>query len=499
MTTILNNIKSRFAPPRPSAMIESLRGIGYTPETAIADIIDNSISAKAKVVSVNFSKEFITILDDGCGMNDQELELAMWLGDKNPLDARDPEDLGRFGLGLKTASFSQCRRLTVASKKNNTISCLRWDLDVLAEVNDGNWHLLEGAAESSMPLLKVLDELDSGTLVIWETMDRIITHGFDDQSLLNLIDQVEIHLSMVFHLLIEETNLNKLTIKINNKAIAPWDPFLANHEGTWSSPPVNIPTNVGLINVQCFVLPHKDNLSEEDHEIAAGPQGWTSQQGFYIYRNKRLLVPGSWLGLGKLKPWIKEEAYRLARIKVNIPNSADKEWKIDIRKSIARPPAAIKNIFIKLAEDTRERARRVFATRGQQMRNAQQVPIIQAWRTERTTTSVRYKIDNDHPAIKTLLDDAGSLTSQIKAAFRVLEETVPVQRIWLDTAETHETPLVGFNETPSEEIVAVLKVMFKNMITRKGMSPQMAREQLLLAEPFNNYPDLVASLPDNLI
>jgi hypothetical protein len=97
------------------------------------------------------------------------------------------------------------------------------------------------------------------------------------------------------------------------------------------------------------------------------------------------------------------------------------------------------------------------------------------------------------------LDDAGSLTAQIKAAFRVLEETVPVQRIWLDTAETHETPLVGFNETPSEEIIAVLKVMFKNMITRKGLSPQMAREQLLLAEPFNNYPDLVASLPDNLM
>lgn len=496
MVAMMNKIKSRFAPPRPSAMIESLRGIGYSPETAIADIIDNSISAKAKHIEINFSRDFITILDNGSGMTDQELELAMWLGDKNPLDVRDPSDLGRFGLGLKTASFSQCRRLTVASKKDNVISCLRWDLDILAEVNDGQWHLLEGADESSKPLLKLLENVESGTLVIWENMDRIFTQGFDEQNLLNLMDQVEIHLSMVFHLLIDEDQPNRLTIKINNRAIKAWDPFLSDHEGTWSSPPVNIPTNVGLINIQCFVLPHKDNLSEEDHEKAAGPQGWTSQQGFYIYRNNRLLVPGSWLGLGKLKPWIKEEAYRLARIKVNIPNSADKEWKIDIRKSTARPPAAIRNIFIKLAEDTRERARRVFATRGQQMRNAQQVPIIQAWRTERTTSSVRYKIDSDHPAIKNLLEDAGALAPQIKTAFRVLEETVPVQRIWLDTAETHETPLVGFTETPSEEIIAVLKVMFKNMVTKKGISPQLAREQLLLAEPFNNYPDLVASLPD---
>ncbi len=495
MTYDINKI-SRNAPPKPTAMIESLRGIGYSPSTAIADIIDNSITAKAKNISIVFSMETITILDDGLGMTDSELESAMWLGTKNPLDERDASDLGRFGLGLKTASFSQCRRLTVASKKNGVINCLRWDLDILAQLNDGVWRLLEGPDDNSIDILKLLDPLDNGTLVIWELLDRIVTPGFGDQNLLDLIDTVETHLSMVFHLLL--ANSNKISININGKPISPWDPFLVGVEGTWSSPPVNLTTDSGKILVQCFVLPHKDILGSDLYESAAGPNGWNEQQGFYIYRNHRLLTPGSWLGLGRIKPWIKEEAYRLARIKVDIPNTADKEWKIDIRKSIARPPTSIKNTFIKLGEDTRERARRVFATRGQQLRNAQQVPIMQAWKTERTKNSVRYKIDHDHPAIRAVLENSGGLEPDIKAAFRIIEETVPVQRIWLDTAETHETPLIGFNETPSDEITEVLKIMYKNLITRKGLTPLAAREKLLLSEPFNNYPDLVASLPDEI-
>ena len=489
---------SRNAPPKPTAMIESLRGIGYSPSTAIADIIDNSITAKAKNISIAFSRGTITILDDGIGMTDPELESALWLGTKNPLDERDATDLGRFGLGLKTASFSQCRRLTVASKKNGVMSCLRWDLDILADLNDGVWRLLEGPDDKSAGILKLLDSLDSGTLVIWELLDKIVTPGFGDQNLLDLIDTVETHLSMVFHLLLSDSNPNKISIKINEKSIFPWDPFLTNCEGTWSSPPVKLATESGNILVQCYVLPHKDLLGNDLYDSAAGPNGWNEQQGFYIYRNQRLLTPGSWLGLGRIKPWIKEEAYRLARIKVDIPNTADKEWKIDIRKSIARPPASIKNTFIKLGEDTRERARRVFATRGQQLRNAQQIPIMQAWKTERTNNSVRYRIDHDHPAIRAVLENSGSLEADIKAAFRIIEETVPVQRIWLDTAETHETPLIGFNETPSNEIMAVLKIMYKNLIIRKGLTSSAAREKLLLTEPFNNYPDLVASLPDKI-
>ncbi len=81
---------------------------------------------------------------------------------------------------------------------------------------------------------------------------------------------------------------------------------------------------------------------------------------------------------------------------------------------------------------------------------------------------------------------------------RVIEETVPVQRIWLDTTEGKEVPRTGFVGEAPAEVVAVLEVMFRNMIQKKGLSPHLAREQLLRTEPFHQYPDLVRNLPDTL-
>ena len=138
-------------------------------------------------------------LSDTLWMDERELDHAMRLGEMNPLDQRASHDLGRFGLGLKTASFSQCRRLTVASKKAGRRSCLRWDLDVLSASRDDGWHLLEGPSEGSDGLIAPVERLESGTLVLWEQMDRLVTPGFSKQNFLDLIDAVERHLAMVFH------------------------------------------------------------------------------------------------------------------------------------------------------------------------------------------------------------------------------------------------------------------------------------------------------------
>ena len=496
-----SNKKYREAPPRPAAMIEALRGLGYSTAGALADIIDNSISAKATSIDIDFhwagKDSYISVLDNGSGMTEVDLDLAMRLGEKNPLDIRDKDDLGRFGIGLKTASFSQCRRLTVASKKVNQISCLRWDLDLLTESKNNSWLLLEGPEEGSQDLILPLDQLDSGTLVLWELLDRIITPSFNEQGFLDLIDQVESHLGIVFSRFLEG-NKPRIALNINGVTISPWDPFLIGRFGTWSSPLVKIPTKSGIVKVQCHVLPHKDKLDHQMQEITGGPQGWTAQQGFYVYRNERLLVAGGWLGLGRIKPWTKEESFRLARIMIDIPNSADADWKIDIRKSTARPPSSIKEQLIRLAEDTRERARRVFAHRGQHIIGALNAPVVQAWKAEHLKSGVRYRVDLSHPALQAVIDDAGVLLPQIKAMLRIIEETVPVQRIWLDTAESHETPLTGFNGAPSAEVTSVLSVMYKNMIKRKGFTSIKAKENLLRTEPFNNYPELVASLPDEI-
>ena len=169
--------KTRSAPPRAMAMLESLRGLGYSTGAALADIIDNSISAGAHEVRLDFVWDGpgsrITILDNGRGMKDAELESAMRLGDKNPLDIRSPHDLGRFGMGLKTASLSQCRRLTVASVKGSDRSCLRWDLDELAADPAGGWLLFEGPAQESKPFIAGLKGRKAGTVVLWEQLDQI--------------------------------------------------------------------------------------------------------------------------------------------------------------------------------------------------------------------------------------------------------------------------------------------------------------------------------------
>lgn len=491
---------SRHAPPKASAMIESLRGLGYTTAKALSDIIDNSIAADADRVDVTFSwrgfDSVISILDNGSGMSEMELDKGMRLGEISPLENRKMSDLGRFGLGLKTASFSQCRRLTVASRKKSELSCLRWDLDVIAIRNDDGWYLLEGAHQGSENLLSELNNYTSGTIVLWEVLDRVITPGFSEQDFLDLIDEVEQQLAMVFHRFLE-ANSPRFKIFINNRAISPWNPFLVGHPAKpWNSPEEYFPSANGVV-LECHVLPHKDSLTESEFQSAAGPGGWIAQQGFYVYRNKRLLIAGTWLGLGHGRPWIKDEAHRLARIRLDIPNSADAEWKIDIRKSAARPPVNLRSWLTRYAEDTRSRARRVFAHRGKPSTGIGGQSIVTAWKTEHYSGGVRYRIDPDHPAVRSVLEDAGALLPQIKAMFRVIEETIPVQRIWIDTAENRETPRNNFSGEPPEEVIRILNVMFRNLVLRKGVCPARAREQLLGCEPFNNYPDLVAALPDH--
>ncbi len=495
---------TRHAPPKAGAMMEALRGLGYSTAAALADIVDNSISAGASEARLRFDWDGrdsrISILDNGRGMSDPELEAAMTLGTINPLDERAPTDLGRFGLGLKTASFSQCRSLTVASKREGgALVCLRWDLDAIASDPEGGWRMFEGPAEGSEHFLEPLSSLRSGTLVLWERMDRVVTAGSNFEHFAELAIDVESRLAMIFHRLIEG-HRTAFRLFVNDRAVAPWDPFMTGHPAKpWESPVARIPTPPGLVEAQCHVLPHKDKLSEDDFAKAGGPEGWTSQQGFYVYRNKRLLLAGGWLELGKGKAWNREESHRLARIRVDIPNSADGDWKIDVRKSTARPPVYVRSWLTGLAENTREKARKVFAFRGSPMPGPGGAQIEQAWRVEHLRSGVRYRIDEGHPAVAAVIDVCGDRKDLVRAMLRVIEETVPVQRIWLDTAENKDTPRTGFSgepETAPDGVRTVLLTLFRDMIGRRSMTPEAAICALSSTEPFQNYPKLVASLPE---
>ncbi len=495
----MNRPGSRNAPPRASAMVEALRGLGYSTATALADIIDNSIAVNARTVDMRFvwhgADSYILVLDDGEGMDEATLDQAMHLGDRSPLDAREVTDLGRFGLGLKTASFSQCRRLTVASRQNGgPVRSLRWDLDVLAADRSGRWSLLEGAHPGSEPRLDPLGERETGTAVLWEVMDRITPAGRNETEFLNQIDRIERHLAMVFHRYIES---RRLRILINGHAVEPWDPFLESRIDTWRSQPDRFVVNGDTIGIQGFVLPHRDRLDARTLESAAGPDGWTAQQGFYVYRNERLLVAGSWLGLGRGRSWTKDEPFRLARIRVDIPNTADAAWQIDIRKSSARPPLEARQRLTVLAEHVRDRARRVFAFRGKAERSGKREPLIQAWKQSRTKAGIRYRIDTDHPAVAAVLDEAEALAPAVLAMLRVIEDTVPVQQIWLDTAEARDTPPASVSSAPPPEVRALMHRIFAGLIKRKGLTVEAARAQMARTEPFDSWPDVVATLGVN--
>ena len=495
---------TRHAPPKASAMLEALRGLGYSTATALADIVDNSVSAGASEVRLSFDWEAsdsrISVLDNGQGMNDPELEAAMTLGAVNPLADRVPTDLGRFGLGLKTASFSQCRRLTVASKRESQdIVCLRWDLDAIAAGSEDRWCMFEGPARGSERYLEPLAALRSGTLVLWERMDRVVTAGSNFDHFGDLAIGVESRLAMTFHRLLEG-NRPDFRLFVNERLVAPWDPFMTGHPAKpWESPIAKLSTPSGQVEAQCHVLPHKDRLSADDFVRAGGPEGWTSQQGFYVYRNKRLLLAGGWLGLGVSRAWNREESHRLARIRVDIPNSADADWKIDVRKSTARPPVYVRAWLIGLAENTRDKARKVFAFRGSYAQVRGSAPLEQVWRVEHLRSGVRYRIDDKHPAVAAVMEACGDRKDLIRAMCRVVEETLPVQRIWLDTAEHKDTPRTGFSgepETAPDGVKTVLRTLFMDMVGRRGMSTETAVRTLSSTEPFQNYPKLVAALSE---
>jgi hypothetical protein len=492
----------RSAPPRASALVESLRGLGYSPATALADIIDNSVAAGASRIELGFvwagEDSWITIRDDGRGMTAVELDSAMRLGGRNPLDPRAADDLGRFGLGLKTASFSQARRLTVASRAaGHEPECLRWDLDLLSSPESDGWHLLEGAEPGSEGRLSGLDAHASGTVVLLERLDRIVTPGFTSDDFLNMIDAVECHLAMTFHRFLEGP-APRLRLLINDSPVSSWDPFmLGNPSKPWVQPEVRLPSS-SPVTVQCHVLPHRDKLSPKEHETAAGPHGWNGGQGFYVYRNERLIVAGSWLGLGSGRQWTKDEAHRLARIRLDIRNDADAAWKLDIRKSTARPPVELRRTLTRLAEEARTRARQVFAQRGRMTPVPRGEPVDLAWEASRTSRGTRYRISRDHEAVRGVLEQAPELRSQIELMLKMIEETVPVQRIWLDTAEDRDVPLTGFAGEPDAEVLKVLRTMYRSLVQRKGLAPSDARRRLSRTEPFDRYQALVAALPDQL-
>jgi hypothetical protein len=316
--------------PSPKILMNSMRSIGYSFKTAVADILDNSISARAteiKIYTPINDELYLAFFDNGEGMSHGELLNAMKYGSQR--ESYGSHDLGRFGLGLKSASLSQCKKLTVVSKKDGIISAFRWDLDIVLE----DWDCLEldELEIKELPKIDLLDTVEQGTIVIWQEFDIAYkkSNGHVREILSEEVEETEKHLSLVFHRFINRP-FNPVKIYINDDRIRGLDPFLEDHPKTDSQKPSPINCEGTEIIVQQFILPHQNDLSNDDIEKLGGIDFLRNGQGFYVYRNDRLIIYGTWFKLASSN--LNSELYKYGRIKVDIPNTLDEIWDIDIKK-----------------------------------------------------------------------------------------------------------------------------------------------------------------------
>lgn len=479
--------------PYAAAMIESLRAVGYDLSTAIADLVDNSITACATEVDVVFfwngEASRIAVIDNGSGMTEAKLIEAMRIG-SDPTLTRDRNDLGRFGLGLKTASFSQCRRVIVSTRTNGAeIRTRCWDLDYVRTT--GEWRVLrEGSAKSAEFAARISN---SGTAVIWERLDRLVSGTKaeierDRDIFSGRIELVEKHLAMVFHRFLERSR--GITLRINGNVVKPWDPFLTSNPATQHPEPEILLINGETVIVDAHILPHHSKLTPEEYIQAGGLHGWVAHQGFYIYRNSRLLVAGDWLGLGVKK----EEHYKLARIRIDLPNTLDDVWELDIKKSTARAPVQLRESLTRIGRATRERAVEIYRHRGSVVGRAHAEENAFMWQQKVSHGKIFYRINRDHPLVRRILSEDAPDRATLKACLRLIEESVPVPLIILNKSQKPECESVPFEYAESGEVYELAVQLYQALI-QTGVSRNAALERLHRMEPFNRLSEFIENLP----
>jgi Histidine kinase-, DNA gyrase B-, and HSP90-like ATPase len=353
--------------------MESLRDIGYELPAAVADLVDNSIDADATRVDVTVTFEgassWIRVADNGTGMPTQLMNEAMRYGTDR---SYGETDLGKFGLGLKTASLSQCRRLTVATRTNpqrREIEIRRWDLDHV--MDEDRWQLLRLSPSEARDEMTTPLQDGPGTVVMWEMLDRVLDYRLPsglaaERGLSMICRDIEAHLAMVFHRFLAQQARRALPLRITlqGNEVDPWDPFARGEMATQRLDRQTISLRYDgrthTIRVQPYVLPNQVQFSTaRAWEIASGPKKWNRQQGFYIYRGGRMVQSGGWSRLRT-----PDEHTKLARIAIDIPRGTDTAFGINVSKMRVLIPTDIRAELKAIASAVTSRAQAVYRQNG---------------------------------------------------------------------------------------------------------------------------------------
>jgi hypothetical protein len=480
--------KTADATPNAASLIQSLRDIGYSCETALADILDNSITAGARRIEVltdlSASEPAVGILDDGGGMTAEELVEAMRPGSRNPLDDRASEDLGRFGLGLKSASFSQCKRLTVLTRKAGVVAGATWDLDVVARTN--RWEIELHDSLMDQPWSDRL--IGDGTLVLWQNLDRL-GGGIEGNDagraahINRVIAQAERHLRLVFHRFMSEDR-PPLELWLNGRRLQPVDPFGRCFAGHQADRVDRLDMADGSVEFQCFTLPHHKTVSKAEWDDLGGPEGHLRSQGFYVYRGRRLIITGSWLGLAR-----QTELTKLCRIRVDIPNTMDSDWKIDVKKASAQLPPKVRERMRNLVERLSLTSKRTYQRRGQKLVDREYMPL---WHRIQRDGAIIYRPDASHPV---LADFSARLPAEMQNEFAnivgVLGSTMPVASLHADFAGSAEEVKA---DDADEAILRQLAQAMVRALQEQGRSTEEILDALHPVELFRTNWDTASAV-----
>lgn len=477
-------MKDMSLPPDAPALIESIRAIGYTLEAAIADIIDNSIPASASNVEIIYfpkGEPYIAVLDNGTGMNEDELNNAMRYGSQNPNEKRSVKDLGRFGMGLKTASLSQCRTLTVATKRGSSIAARRWDIDHVIKKNDWSLLILDSKNElDSIPHIEKLRKLKSGTLVVWQNLDRLEAGEVNlEQALGRKMDEVRRHLSLVFHRYINgEAGLKKIHIKMNNTTVSGSDPFFISRN-TQVMDEESLCIEDSIVTIRPYIIPHISRLSQKEIIELGGKDGLRKSQGFYVYRNKRLLIWGTWFRMLR-----KEELSKLARVQVDIPNELDQLWTIDIKKSTAIPPEIVRNSLKPLIEQLANKSKNTWEFRG---KSETLESVIHLWERIRGRDGYYYRINREHPFVKLIDTASPHVSGNLATLLKAIETSLPLNQLYIDL--NSERRVENAIDLTEKEIEKILFDLLEQIPTKVAKLEFL--EKIASSDPFTKFPQCI--------
>jgi len=472
------------APPFAPMLLESLRSVGYSTASALADLVDNSIAASARLIRISVTFDTFghaAIVDDGNGMDEQELIIAMRLGSRDPTASRSTGDLGRFGLGLKTASLSQCRRLTVVTLKNGNLSLARWDLDDCR--TRGTWWLSRPrASEIPSAVLEQIRAQGRGTAVVWEKMDRLLESG-GEQSVLEAAD----HLALVFHRFLAGEIDGTLQILLNERPLPIVDPFLAGHIKGQSLHPETLMIGGFPVQVSPFVLPFPSKLKHAELERIGGRESLKISHGFYVYRGGRLVVPGGWF---RIVP--SDQLVRLARIRVDVPVELDHLWKVDIRKTVAEPPHALRPHLKRIVGDVTIRSRRVYQHKGTSVNDSEHIPLWK--RFEFRDKGATWQINRSHPYLQSFSSNP-SIQHDLESLLKLLENTLPLQDIHIHTV--NDQPIAD-RSIPNEEELDILARRILGAFADDQTIASRLLDNLPLTEPFSSNPEAAKRIAQRL-